>query len=144
MFVPILLEEAAKHIANGGRKDCLTIVVSRFWSKDATKATVQEWRQTCIVYETPGATTGNSPRDDSLTLLRRWMADRCDAFVAAGGLRWQEIAGRAGVPVDSGLAIDRGLHCFLLGGLGGAAPDYVADHPEVLRSLRNGFDDATN
>lgn len=143
-FTPILLEEAKKHIANGGRKDCLTLVVSRFWSKDTTQVPVQEWRQTCMVYETPEATTGDSARDDSLGLLRQWMAERCDAFVAAGGLWWQQVAGRAGVPVEAGLAIDRGLPCFLLGGLGGAAQDYVTNHPEVIRSLRNGFDDATN
>jgi Patatin-like phospholipase/SLOG cluster2 len=143
-LTPILLEEAAKHIAKGGRKDCLTLVVSRFWSKDTTQVPVQEWRQTCMVYETPEDTTGDLPRDDSLGLLRRWMADRCDAFVAAGGLWWQQVVGRAGVPIEAGLAIDRGLPCFLLGGLGGVARDYVESHPEVIRSLRNGFDDATN
>jgi hypothetical protein len=143
-FTPILLEEAAEHIANGGRKDCLTLVVSRFWSKNINTVPVQEWRQICMVYETPEATTGDFSRDDSVTLLRQWMADRCDAFVAAGGLWWQQVAGRAGVPAEAGLAIDRGLPCFLLGGLGGAAQDYVKNRPEVLRSLRNGFDDATN
>jgi hypothetical protein len=143
-FTPVLLEEAAKHIANGGRKDCLTLVVSRFWSKDPIRVPVQEWRQICMVYETPEATTGDSLRDDSLAILRQWMSDRCDAFVAAGGLWWKQVAGRAGVPVEAGLAIDRGLPCFLLGGLGGAAQDYIANHPEVLRSLRNGFDDDTN
>ena len=75
---------------------------------------------------------------------RRWMADRCDAFVAVGGLWWQQIAGRAGVPIEASLAIDRGLPCFVLGGLGGAAQDYVREHPEVVRSLRNGFDEGTN
>lgn len=140
----ILVEEAAKHIANGGRKDCLTLVVSKHWSKDTKQVPLQEWRQTCMVYETPEATGDNSPRDDSLRLLRQWMAGRCDAFVAVGGLWWQQIAGRAGVPIEAGLAIDRGLPCFLLGGLGGAAQTYVANHPEIIRSLRNGFDDSTN
>lgn len=143
-FTPILLDEAKKHIANSGRKDCLTLVVSRFWSKDTEQVSVQEWRQTCMVYETPEAKTGNSSRDDSLGLLRQWMAERCDAFVAAGGMWWQQVAGRAGVPIEAGLAMDRGLPCFLLGGLGGAAKCYVAKHPEVIRSLRNGFDEATN
>ena len=143
-FTPILLEEAAKHIANDGRKDCLTLAVSRLWSKDTSSVPVQEWRQTCMVYETPEATTGDSSRDDSLTILRQWMSERCDAFVAAGGLWWEQIAGRAGLPVEAGLAVERGLPCFLLGGLGGAAKDYIANYPEVLRTLRNGFDYATN
>jgi uncharacterized protein len=72
------------------------------------------------------------------------MAERCDAFVAVGGQWWQEIAGRAGIPIEAGLAMQRGLPCFLLGGLGGAAGDYVRGHPEVMRSLKNGLDDTTN
>src|ERR1700722_18105211 len=101
-LTPILIEEAAKHIANGGRRDCLTLVVSKFWSKDTTKVPVQDWRQTCIVYESPQATTRASPRYDSLLILRQWLVDRCDAFVAVGGLWWQQIAGRSGVPIEAG------------------------------------------
>lgn len=104
---------------------------------------VQDWRQTCVVYETPEA-SGTSARDDSLEILRQWMSDRCDAFVAVGGKWWEEVAGRAGVPLEAGLAIKRGLPCFLLGGLGGAARDYVRDHPEVIRTLKNGFDVVMN
>ena len=96
------------------------MVVSNYWSKDETKVPVQEWRQTCTVYETAEAIGGVSPRDDSLKILRQWMAERCDAFVAAGGQWWQHIAGRAGVPIEAGLAMERGLPCFLLGGRFGA------------------------
>jgi patatin-like phospholipase/acyl hydrolase len=142
-FTPTLLVEARKHIANGGRKDCLTLAVSKHWSKDTNLIPVQAWRETCMVYETPEA-IGETARDDSLTILRQWMSARCDAFVAVGGRWWQEIVGRAGVPVEAGLAIERGLPCFLLGGLGGAARDYVRDHPQVIGSLKNGLDDATN
>src|ERR1700685_2947894 len=88
-------------------------------------------------------TGGASPRDDSLKILRQWMAERCDAFVAVGGQWWQEIAGRAGIPIEAGLAMQRGLPCFLLGGLGGAAGDYVRNHPEVMRSLQNGLEGPT-
>lgn len=139
-----LIEQAREHVSKGGRKDCLTLAVSKYWSKDQTKVPVQEWRQTCMVYETAEATGGASARDDSLKILRQWMAERCDAFVAVGGQWWQEIAGRAGVPIEAGLAMQRGLPCFLLGGLGGAAGDYVRDHPELMRSLKNGLDDRTN
>jgi patatin-like phospholipase/acyl hydrolase len=139
-----LIEEARTYIAQDGRKDCLTLAVSKYWSKDTTNVPVQDWRQTCMVYETPEAFTGATARDDSLHILRQWMADRCDAFVAVGGQWWQHVAGRAGVPIETGLAMQKGLPCFLLGGLGGAAGDYVRDHDEVIRSLKNGFNDATN
>jgi hypothetical protein len=142
-FTPVLLAEAAKYMAGGGRKDCLTLAVSKFWSKDNKLVPVQDWRSTCMVYEIPEA-TGESARDDSLQLLRKWMSDRCDAFVAVGGRWWHEVAGRAGVPIEASMAVERGLPCFLLGGLGGAAHDYVRDHPAVISSLKNGLDDATN
>ncbi len=142
-FTPTLLEEASKYVAAGGRKDCLTLAVSKFWSKDSARVPVQRWRETCMVYETPES-SGEAARDESLSILRGWMAERCDAFVAVGGLWWREVAGRAGVPLEAGLAIERGLPCFLLGGLGGAAQDYVRDHPQVIRLLKNGFDERTN
>lgn len=142
-FTPTLLAEARKHLANDGRKDCLTLAVSRLWSKNPSFVSLQEWREICMVYETPEA-VGEAARDDSLRILRQWMSARCDAFVAVGGKWWKEVAGRSGVPLEAGLAIERGVPCFLLGGLGGAARDYVKDHPELIRSLKNGFDDATN
>jgi uncharacterized protein len=139
-----LIAQAKEYVSEGGRKDCLTLAVSKYWSKDQARVPAQEWRQTCTVYETAEASGGASPREDSLMILRQWMAERCDAFVAVGGQWWQQIAGRAGIPIEAGLAMHRGLPCFLLGGLGGAAGDYVRDHPEVMRSLKNGLDYLTN
>lgn len=142
-FIPTLLDEASKYVSAGGRKDCLTLAVSKYWSKNAELVPVQSWRDRCMVYETPEA-TGETARDDSLNVLRTWMSARCDAFVAVGGMWWHEVANRAGVPLEAGLAIERGLPCFLLGGLGGAARDYVRDHPALIRSLKNGFDEPAN
>jgi predicted acylesterase/phospholipase RssA len=142
-FTPTLLQEAERHIANGGKKDCLTLAVSKLWSKDTNAVPIQMWRERCLVYETPEA-SGERARDESLSILRDWMAARCDAFVAVGGMWWKDIAGRSGVPIEAGLAIERGLPCFLLGGLGGAALDYLNNHPGTLRSLKNGFDENTN
>ena len=134
-FTPILLDEAKKHRKNGGRKDCLTLAVSKLWSKDTNVVPVQDWRETCTVYEIPEA-TGEPVRDNSLQELRNWMSDNCDAFVAVGGMWWKEVAGRSGVPLEAGLAIERGVPCFLLGGLGGVARDYVRAHPEVIKALK--------
>ena len=142
-LTPTLLQVVAQHVSQGGRRDCLILAVSKFWSKDPANAPVHRWREMCLVHETPEA-VGDQARDESLGILRRYMAERCDAFVAVGGLWWRDVAGRAGVPLEAGLAIERGLPCFLLGGLGGAAQDYVRDHPHVLRELRNGLPEQTN
>jgi predicted acylesterase/phospholipase RssA len=142
-FVPVLLEEAARHRANGGRTDCLTLVVSRYWSKDDKEIPTDEWRRTCLVYETPEA-TGQDARNESLKILRQWMAARCDAIVVAGGRWWHEVAGQAGVPIEISLALERGISSFLVGGLGGAARDFIDNHPALLRRLKNGLSEGEN
>lgn len=142
-FTPTLLAQASAYQLSGGKKDSLILAVSRFWSKEPQNVPINDWRQQCLVYETPEA-SGQNARDDSLKILRSWMATRCDAIVVIGGSWWQEIAGRAGVPLEVDLAIDRGIACFLLGGPGGVARDYVARHPQLLGQLKNGLDAATN
>jgi hypothetical protein len=140
---PLLLDQAKQHASAGGRKDCLILAVSRLWSKDSAQVPTQNWREHCVVYETPEA-GGPSARDDSLRILRKWMAVRCDVFVAVGGRWWKNVVGRAGVPQEAALAMDRGIPCFLLGGLGGAAADYVNNNPQVIDGLKNGFDSDRN
>jgi patatin-like phospholipase/acyl hydrolase len=142
-FTPALLAQANAYQMSGGKRDSLILAVSRFWSKQPHNVPLDDWRRHCLVYETPEA-SGDNARDDSLKILRSWMAARCDAIVAVGGKWWQEVAGRAGVPLEVKLAADRGIACFLLGGPGGAARDYVARHPELLGCLKNGLDEATN
>lgn len=141
-FTPTLLEEAKRYQEQGGRKDCLILAISRYWSKDQFMP-IDEWRKVAMVYETPEA-SGALARDESLELLRKWMVSSCDAIVVVGGKWWQAVGGRAGVPLELGLAIKRGLPCFLLGGLGGAARDFVESNPAVLARLKNGLDAATN
>jgi uncharacterized protein len=142
-FTPTLLERAVDYQKSGGKKDSLTLVVSRLWSKDPQTVSISDWRKNCLVYETPEA-SGENARDDSLTIMRSWLAARCDAIVVIGGKWWQAVGGRAGLPVEVSLASERGIACFLLGGLGGAARDYLTSHPEIFGNLKNGLDETTN
>jgi patatin-like phospholipase len=142
-LTPTLLTEADNYQKSGGKKDALTLAVSRYWSKNSNSVPVENWDEHCLVYETPEA-TGPNAQNDSLALLRTWIAARCDAIVVVGGHWWKAVAGRAGVPIEINLASERGIACFLLGGLGGAARDYVRENPSILRHLKNGLDDSTN
>lgn len=142
-FTPTLLEEARRYQELGGRKDCLILVVSRYWSKNPSYLSIGEWRKAALVYETPES-TGELARDESLGLLRKELVSRCDAIVVVGGKWWKDVGGKAGVPLELGLAIERGLPCFLLGGLGGAAQDFIIRNPTVLTRLKNGLDESTN
>ena len=142
-FTPSLLEEAQHYQMQGGRKDCLILAVSRYWSKDPKAVPTDEWRKVALVHETPEV-LGERARDKSLELLRMWMAARSDAIVVLGGKWWQSVGGRAGVPLELTLANERGIPCFLLGGLGGAAKDFVAEHQDILSKLKNGLDLSAN
>lgn len=142
-LTPALLSQARAYQESGGKRDCLTLVVSRLWSKKPQAIPIEDWRKICTVYETPES-RGANPQDESLTILRNWVASRCDAFVGVGGEWWKAVSGRAGVPTECDLAIERCVPCFLIGGLGGAAQTYVNDHPELLRHLRNGLDESAN
>lgn len=142
-LTPTLLEEARRHQERGGRRDRLILAVSSLWSKDPERVPVKEWEKTAVVHETPEA-TGERALDESLALLRKWMVASSDAIVVVGGNWWQEDPGRAGIPLEVGLAIERGLPCFLLGGFGGAAKEFASRHPEVFARLKNGFAEADN
>jgi hypothetical protein len=142
-FTPTLLEESKRHQEQGGRKDALMLAVSRLWSKDPSVVPLDEWRKTAIVYETPEA-TGERAREESLEYLRKWMVARCDAVIVLGGKWWHSLAGRAGIPLELGLAVERGLPCFLLGGFSGAAKDFVENNPNIFIHLKNGLGVASN
>ena len=106
-FTPVLLEEAEKYQNNGGHKDRLLLAVSRHWSKDPKKVPTDEWRKVALVYETPEV-PGEHARDESLKVLREWMVSRCDAIIVVGGKWWNRVVGRAGIPLELGLAIEQG------------------------------------
>jgi uncharacterized protein len=144
-FWPTLLQEAAAFQKSGGTRDCLTLAVSRHFSKESAKygIPIGDWLANSTVHETPEV-SGEHAQARSLELLREWMADRCDAVVVLGGKWWQENLRGAGVPAEFEMARERGLPCFLLGSLGGAAGGYLELHPEVLKNLKNGLDEVKN
>lgn len=140
-ITPQLYSVAEKYIS-AGRKDCLIIAASTFFEE---KADYQGkiWKDRCVVYETPKA-TGDNFGDESLKILRQWMCERADAFVAVAGKLKKNNPISAGVPIEVNSAIDRGIPCFLLGGFGGAVKYLIDDRPELLRSLKNGLSDEIN
>jgi predicted acylesterase/phospholipase RssA len=142
---PILLDQAEKFQKAEGSKDCLTLVVSRHFSSEPEKNNVplDGWRAHSIVHEVP-AEEGKDARAESLKRLRHWIAERCDAVIVVGGKWWKENPGGAGIPVELEQARERGLPCFLLAGVGGAAEGYLGARPEIIRYLRNGLDEAEN
>lgn len=142
-FTPLLLSCAEKYQTSGGRKDCLTLAVSRFFSENSSASPIDEWRKRCVVFETPKV-TGDNSLQDSLTTLRQWMAERCDAMVVVGGKRWRDAPARAGVPIEVQFGIGRGVPCFLVGALGGATKDLISTPEGLYRQLKNGLSEQDN
>jgi patatin-like phospholipase/acyl hydrolase len=142
---PILLQTAEEFQKAGGSRDCLELAVSRHFSSNPTKNNVRldEWRLHSIVHQVP-AETGQNARAESLKRLRHWIVERCDAVIVFGGKWWDQNPGGAGLPFEFELARERGLPCFLLGGLGGAAAGYLNGRPEIVINLKNGLNAAEN
>ena len=142
---PSLFKPAAEFQKANGTRDCLTMAVSRQFSSEPQKHGIDMnlWRSLSVVHEEP-AETGEKEKPENLKRLRCWIADRCDAVVVVGGRGWEQNPGGAGIPLEFDLARERGLPCFLVAGMGGAAEGYLRDRPELLRNLKNGFDQAKN
>jgi len=141
---PILMAAAKDYAMKTDRRDALTLVVSRYWSKeDEIAHLLGEQRQFAVVYETPES-TGADIQQTSLKILRDWMSERCDAFVSIGGDLWREQYGISGIPLEISLAIKRGLPCFALGGFGGTVEQVLKNNAGLLDTLRNGLDHNTN
>jgi hypothetical protein len=137
---------AAKRYQDGakGSRDCLVLAASKF-HYDKYKAQLEVWRSKSIVHEEPAVTKNDQPIEaESMKLLRYWMADHSDAVIAIGGKWWKVNPGAAGIPQEFQLARQRGLPCFLLAGLSGAAAGYLEAQPEVLRNLKNGLSEEEN
>jgi hypothetical protein len=143
-----LLDAASRAKEVRDPRDCLTLVVSEFFSNEskALGVSLDDWRRQSTVQITPLSRNENrtDARIESIGLLRRWIADRCDAVLILGGKWWHERPSDSGTVAELELARIRGLPCFLLGGFGGAAEGYLEAAPEILRSLKNGLDEATN
>jgi hypothetical protein len=139
---PLLQEVATKHLEDRGTRDALTLVVSQWFAKDPQKyhVNVEEWSKAALVH----VTEEGADLQGSLGKLREWMSSRSDAVVALGGNWWETNPKVAGVPEEFKMARERGLPCFLLGGLGGAAEGFLKTKPEMLRNLRNGWDEDKN
>jgi predicted acylesterase/phospholipase RssA len=141
-----LIEAAKAHQENAkGSRDCLLLAASKFYYA-RYKQDLERWRTHSIVHEEPAVEKGEPAEREaeSLKRLRHWMADRSDAVIAVGGKRWKENPGAAGVPDEFKLARQRGLPCFLLAGLSGAAAGYLQEQPDSLRNLRNGLSEQEN
>lgn len=141
-LTPTLLDVARHHRLNGGRRDCLILGVSRRWSKGDNALSVNACRDDALVYETPEARDGGDTA--SLTILREWMAARCDAVVVVGGKVKVSTSTSEGIPEELQLAVQRGLPVFILGGFGGAAGRIAVRSPAVFAHLRNGLDADAN
>jgi uncharacterized protein len=135
-----------------GDKAGLALVVSLYYSKEPGKYGIDlpAWNAVCRepVTETrealPDPGSQEVSQAASLAILRDRLREQSNAIVAVGGKWWATAVAKAGVPREVELARAHGLPLFLLGGLGGAAADYVQANASVLRGCRNGLSDADN
>ncbi len=140
--IVLALLEVAKEYPPGEKAPLVLIASDYFTEDDGGYAghSVEALKEHCEFELTPIS----GDQAESLKAMRNYAASRADVLVALGGRWWDTAKPLAGVVDEFELAKTCGIPSFILGGLGGAAGGYLKEKPEILKELRNGFDDATN
>lgn len=143
-LTPILLQQAKEFSDRESDELPLHLAVSNYFGSTSAERAWERWNryaQVSIVEK-----TGDSPedREPSLGRLRKLMASECNAFVVIGGLWWAGEPGKASIPKEFELAKEKRVHCFVLGGFGGASKTYITDQPGWSNDLQNGLTEFEN
>jgi hypothetical protein len=138
-LTPVILAAAQRHFERTRRRPSLQLLVSEYFR--SSKGTFDDLGSPLEVADLEPIAAGGD-REQSPFRLRDALAAKADVLVAIGGKWWAKDT--AGVPAEFGLAIERGIPSFLLGGLGGAVAGYLAERDDILRDVRNGLDKAAN
>lgn len=138
-FTPILLEQSRRYLGDEPRQSPLHLFVSDFFSNDRSRRDWNRWNRFASLEVTKKTGPTDADRDPSLEILRSRMAAECSAFVAIGGKWWDGVPGRAGVPIEFGMATKKEVPCFVLGGFGGISSKFAEQNPEWYTGLRNGL-----
>lgn len=141
------LRNVAESMRKVGIAPKLTLALSRFFADPPGEyPDITELKTFAEVVETPTASGSDQVqrRQNSLRVLRDYMASACDVVVCVGGVAFETAGNQAGIPDELRLAMQRGIPTFLLGSLGGAAQGYLVANPQIAAELRNGWDEETN
>ncbi len=85
-----------------------------------------------ITVSQAGSGSAAAVLNTSLKRMRRLLIDNIDVLVIVGGKFHAGDGQRAGTMEELHLARDKGLPCFLLGGLGGKSSELARDYPRIL------------
>lgn len=145
-FTPILLRQAGRH-AKTREEKAVTLFVSELWAKSLDKDEMTRYQTVADVVVTrqvgQGGPDNVDTRNKSLTMLRGHLTQRMNLLVAIGGKLHQQDGNVPGVLEELKLARDRGMPCFLVGGMGGMTKHLAKNYP-LVSMLENGLDQHRN
>ena len=144
-FTPILLEQSRRFADAVSKVESpLHLFVSDYFSNDQSRKDWERWRRLASVEITEKTGLGDEHLKKSLGILRATMATKCSAFVAIGGKWWDDVPGRAGVPIELEMAKKKTVPCFVLGGFGGISSMYAKENPTWFAELHNKLSNEDN
>jgi len=127
-FTPVILRHAQQHAGNRERHP-VTLVMSELFSKQYSPEELRLLEHNAEVVITPQIGEGDpdniETRNRSLHRMRLTLIDRMNVMVAVGGKLHAADGTVPGVAEELDLARQRGMACFLVGGLGGMAAEYA-------------------
>lgn len=137
-ITPIIIRAAQSFNNCIDTKRFITFVACRYFS-NLYESNVEGWKRYVSFHETPTIRDAINQRDASLAVMRLYLAERSDAFIAIGGKFWDNFPSRAGVSEEAKLAMEKKIPCFILGGFGGKASDLAMTISQEHHELKNGL-----
>ncbi|MDB6112880.1 MAG: hypothetical protein JWR69_4630 [Pedosphaera sp.] len=141
-FTPVILRQAQQQ-APSRKNKAVTICMSQLWAKllPAYDRERFERESEFVVVSQVGEGDSNDStvRNASLSAMRRTLVNRMNVLVAVGGMRHEGTGLTPGVAEEVELARQRGIACFVVGGLGGEAAKVAERFKLDTTELRNGM-----
>jgi SLOG-like protein len=139
-FTPVILRQAELQAMDRDRPP-ITLVMSELWAKDLDKFERDQYERITEFITVPqvgeGGPEDEEVRNNSLTAMRRQLVQKMNVMVAVGGKQHSSDELIPGVAEELYLAKQRGMPCFLVGGLGGMAGRLAREREGYATELDN-------
>jgi hypothetical protein len=139
-FTPVILRQAELQAADRNRPP-ITLVMSELWAKDLDDFEREQYERSAEFVRVPQIGEGGPGDPDvrnlSLTEMRRRLVQKMNVMIAVGGKQHSTDKLIPGVAEELSLARQRGMPCFLVGGLGGMAASLARKRDDSFLALDN-------
>jgi hypothetical protein len=146
-FTPVITRQAELQAIDRERP-AITLIMSELWARNLDQFEREQFSRVAefvvVAQVGEGGPENAETRNNSLTAMRRHLVQEMNVMVAVGGKQHSGDGLISGVAEELNLARQRGMPCFLVGGLGGMAAQLVRRERGYVSELDNELPAETN